>query len=288
MAGEDRQRLVFTDLDGTLLDHHTYSYAEAMPRLRALERMNIPVIPATSKTRAEIEQLRRELRNSHPFIAENGAAVYIPKGYFDNPPEGTRDGGDYWLYEMAPPRARWLELLSWLERDYVGEFQHFFKLGTKGIMQVTGLPEARARQANLREYSEPVHWIGRETRKQRFVEALQAAGATVLHGGRFLSLSGATDKGRALAWLRACYRDARPAMLMDDLAAGDSANDCAMLEAAGTALLVRSPVQAFPPLQRREGVIRSSATGPAGWAEGVAMWLQGEAGHAPAPAQQED
>lgn len=267
------QRLVFTDLDGTLLDHHSYSYSDAMPRLRALERMSIPVIPVTSKTRAEIEQLRRELGNRHPFVVENGAAVFIPAGYFPEQPADTRAYDGYWLREFAPPRSRWLELLERMEDKYSGEFSSFFRLGTRGIMELTGLTEARARQANQREYSEPVHWIGRESRKQRFTADLEAAGATVLQGGRFLSVSGNADKGRALRWLRACYPPP-----VQDIAAGDSANDCAMLEAAGTALLVRSPSHAFPVLRRDEGVLHSRALGPAGWSEGIARWLSDTTG----------
>ncbi|GAB3281474.1 HAD-IIB family hydrolase [Parahaliea aestuarii] len=261
-------RLVFTDLDGTLLDHYNYSYADAMPRLRALERMGIPVIPVTSKTRAEIEQLRAELRNRHPFVVENGAAVFIPEGYFPQAPAETRLYDGYWVREFAPPRSRWLELLESMDEVYSGEFSSFFRLGTRGIMELTGLPEARARQANQREYSEPVHWIGRESRRQRFQADLEAAGATVLQGGRFLAVSGNTDKGRALRWLRACFSGP-----VQDLAAGDSGNDCAMLEAAATALLVRSPAHAFPALRRVDGVIQSRAFGPAGWAEGVSRWL---------------
>ncbi|MEM1155897.1 MAG: mannosyl-3-phosphoglycerate phosphatase, partial [Pseudomonadota bacterium] len=59
----------------------------------------------------------------------------------------------------------------------------------------------------------------------------------------------------------------------DDLAVGDSGNDIAMLEAAGTALLVRSPAHAFPTLNRVDKVIHSHHYGPAGWAEGVEIWL---------------
>ena len=54
----DQQLLVFTDLDGSLLDHHSYSYQAALPRLQQLEQLGVPVIPATSKTRAEIVHLR--------------------------------------------------------------------------------------------------------------------------------------------------------------------------------------------------------------------------------------
>ena len=97
----------------------------------------------------------------------------------------------------------------------------------------------------------------------------------MLQGGRFLAVAGDCDKGRALAWLRELYRQSVPSQRVHDLAAGDSANDCAMLEAAETALLIRSSVHDFPTLKRTEGVIRSRGYGPAGWAEGVALWLQG-------------
>jgi HAD superfamily hydrolase (TIGR01484 family) len=51
---KDSSLLVFTDLDGTLLDHHTYSFEPALPALNSLKEKNIPLIICTSKTRAEI------------------------------------------------------------------------------------------------------------------------------------------------------------------------------------------------------------------------------------------
>ena len=71
--------LVFSDLDGSLLDHYTYSFLEALPTVNLLEQLNIPLVLASSKTRAEIIELRSALGNRHPFIVENGAAVFIPQ-----------------------------------------------------------------------------------------------------------------------------------------------------------------------------------------------------------------
>ena len=270
---EDKLFLVFTDLDGSLLDHHSYSYRDALPQLHRLEHLGIPVIPATSKTRAEIEQLRAELGNGHPFIVENGAAVYIPVGYFNAQPEGTIEHEAYWVREMAAPRAKWLDLLARLGDEFPEEFDYFFRAGTQGIVRMTGLPEAQAAQANQREYSEPVKWLGDDAGKARFIARLHAGGASVLQGGRFLAVSGDCDKGRALAWLRQVFQRGQPGRSSHDLALGDSANDCAMLEAAQSAVLVRSPVHDFPLLARSDGVLFSTAYGPAGWAEGVAHWL---------------
>jgi mannosyl-3-phosphoglycerate phosphatase family protein len=267
-------RLVFTDLDGSLLDHHDYSYRDALPLLRTLERLAIPVIPATSKTRSEISQLREELANEHPFITENGAAVLIPVDYFAEQPAATIERDGFWVREFSSPRKRWLDLLNGMKSRFDGEFDYFFQAGTAGISRMTGLPADKAARANQREYSEPVLWLGSPQRKLEFMAALESQGASVQQGGRFLAVSGDCDKGRALVWLRGAYLQATPGRPCHELAVGDSGNDCAMLEAAETALLVRSPVHDFPALERTSGVIYSRDYGPAGWAEGVARWLQ--------------
>ena len=77
--------VVFTDLDGTLLDHSTYSFAEAQPALALLKSKNVPLIFCTSKTRSEVEYWRGLLGNNHPFIVENGGAAFVPENYFNFP-----------------------------------------------------------------------------------------------------------------------------------------------------------------------------------------------------------
>ncbi len=268
-----RHRLVFTDLDGSLLDHHTYSFAPARALLAELDAAAVPVIAISSKTRVEIESIRAELGNRHPFIVENGAAVFIPRGYFSAAPSGTVSRGDYWVYEMSGGRQRWLDALQHLQARFAGEFDHFYRAGTEGIMSMTGLDATAAELANQREYSEPVQWLGDASRKQAFIAALQALGARTLQGGRFLTVAGECDKGRALAWLRNAYRGAWGVEEVVDIAAGDSGNDVAMLEVAGTALLIRSPVHDYPVLQRSDHVLRSTRCGPDGWVEGIRQWL---------------
>lgn len=275
-ASEAGRHLIFTDLDGSLLDHHSYSFRDAMPQLYRLERLQIPVILVSSKTRAEIEHLRDELNNPHPFIVENGAAVFIPLGYFDSQPDGTVRKGEYWVRELCAGRSLWLDVLESLRGLYTEEYESFYHAGVEGIIAMTNLPEERAQEANRREYSEPVKWLGSVERKQEFLDSLRLRGASVLQGGRFLAVSGDCDKGRALAWLRDVYRQKFGCEAVSDLAIGDSANDLAMLEAAETALVVRSPVHDFPALQRTSGVLHSVDYGPAGWAEGVMHWLESQ------------
>lgn len=266
-------RLVFSDLDGSLLDHYSYEFQDARPALLALERSAIPLILASSKTRAEILRVREALGNSHPFIVENGAAVHIPLGYFPRQPQDTEVQGEFWVHAMAQPRICWLNVLSQLESEFPAEFDSFHTAGIAGIMQMTGLSEAQAILANQRDYSEPVKWWGLPAGESRFIQRLEGAGATVLKGGRFLSVSGNCDKGRALRWLRACYQEAADSGPVEDLAIGDSENDRTMLEAARTALVIRSPAHGFPELAKTDRVLHSQDFGPTGWAEGVLRWL---------------
>jgi len=269
--------LVFTDLDGSLLDHYSYDYRDALPQLRRLVRSGVPVIPASSKTRAEIERLRAQIDLHGPFIAENGAAAFIPVGFFRQRPPAVEERDGFWVKAWSAPRQRWLEIIASLRGEFADEFDCFSSAGATGVMAMTGLSAAAAADANTREYSEPVKWLGSERRKQLFLERLRGRGASVLEGGRFLSVSGDCDKGRALEWLREAFQREYPDRTIHDLAVGDGDNDTAMLEAAGTALLVRSPVHDFPRLARDQGVMCSTDYGPAGWSEGVARWLQGAA-----------
>ena len=86
-------KVVFTDLDGTLLDSEDYSFRAALPALKHLKRNNVPWIMVTSKTRAEVEHWRTVLGNDHPFIVENGGAAFVPSGYFPiEVASTTRDG----------------------------------------------------------------------------------------------------------------------------------------------------------------------------------------------------
>ena len=73
--------LIFTDLDGTFLNHHNYSFDESKQALEKVEHKKIPLIFTTSKTRVEVEVLQKKVAIKEPFIVENGAAIFIPKNY---------------------------------------------------------------------------------------------------------------------------------------------------------------------------------------------------------------
>jgi len=269
--------MIVTDLDGSLLDHYTYSFAAALPVLRQLQASDIPVVLCSSKTRSEMQLLREQLALLNcPYIVENGAAVYVPKSHYPNLTLDTElapvDGAPpEWRKLFGSDRAHWQSLLDNLPERFHGHFRQLSQMSIGQITDITGLSPDDARRAAQREFGEPIQWRGGDTLKMDFINELEQLGATVLQGGRFLHVVGNWNKGRALKWLAESINGTGGAPIT--IALGDSQNDVAMLEAADHAIVIKSPVHDAPKLKRTQGIIYTRATGPSGWAEGLRALL---------------
>lgn len=263
------EALIFSDLDGTLLDHFTYQTTAANQALTQLKQENIPVILNTSKTFAELEIINGDLELNAPFIVENGAAIYIPKNTFKTQPEDTVAIGDYWVKSFCLPRLYWLNLLSEQTNEFKKCYHGFSTIPVSTLAQITGLSLDDAKRAKQRQYGEPILWLGDEPTKSRFIEHLISLGANVVQGGRFLHVGGYCDKGQALIWLTEQYRENLDFPSIVTIALGDGENDISMLEAADIAVQIRSPVHEFPTLSRQFKVIQTESYGPEGWNEAL-------------------
>ena len=93
--------LVFSDLDGTLLDHGDYSFEAAKPALKKIREHQIPLILTSSKTRHEIELLQRAMGIHDPFIAENGAAIFFPYRYRNYKIDAGTHHGHYTVIQLG-------------------------------------------------------------------------------------------------------------------------------------------------------------------------------------------
>ncbi|MCP8686092.1 HAD-IIB family hydrolase [Marinobacterium sedimentorum] len=263
--------LISTDLDGTLLDHYSYSAMAAEPALQRLRQLQIPWVLNTSKTLAELEPLRRQLDNSHPFVVENGAAVYIP---LDSPlaPELALDpGGRYRRKTFGPSRRRILLALEPLSRRY--RFTGFAALTSERLAGLTGLAPDAARQAMSRQFTEPLIWEDSRSALEDFASELSLLNFQVQRGGRFTHVMGRCDKAEAMTWLVEQYQ-ALWNEKVTSMALGDGHNDVGMLQQADIAVLVRSPAQAPPEVPGRSDVLLTEQPGPAGWNDAVCATLQ--------------
>ena len=271
--------IIFSDLDGTLLDHYTYDFTPAKSTIAQINTLNIPIVLTTSKTLVEVTTLQQNLEITSPLIIENGAAVYIPKDTFKEQPIDTVCDGNYWVKSFCPDISHWLTIIEQSPKEFNGLYRGFSSLSIEELVELTSLTPKGAESAKCRQYGEPIHWLGDSESKELFKQYLTDAGANVLHGGRFFHVSGDCDKGKALTWLATQYQTLLYKDLLDGesittIALGDGENDMAMLQAASVAVQVRSPVHPFPSFPvRKLDIVQTRKFGPEGWAQALQTLL---------------
>ena len=75
MNKEQKNLIIVTDIDGTLMDHN-YDLSPALQTIQLLKNLKIPIILCTSKTASEVREIRQNIGIDDPYIVENGAAIY--------------------------------------------------------------------------------------------------------------------------------------------------------------------------------------------------------------------
>ena len=161
--------LVFTDLDGTLLDHESYRFEPASAMLDFLKHNNIPLIIVTSKTKSEVLQLQEALGITAPFIVENGAGVYLPK-----------EGGD----RMVPLGKRYDQTRqAFLKYAKKIPMRGFSDMPIHEIAERTSLPMDRACLASRRDFSEPFI-LEKDEDLPELRKMAETDGFEVVRGGR--------------------------------------------------------------------------------------------------------
>ena len=255
-----------SDLDGTMLNHHSYDVQAAIDAIRTLQEKNIPVILNTSKTYNETISIRKTLGIEDAFIVENGSCLYLPKSSFDKPVSAA-ERDDYWevlLGTLHQEIERVLDSTGLAEDDAI----RLSRCGVQQTVDLTGLSAAQSEQAIAREFSEPLIWKSDESSLSAFKQQLRQNGLTTLQGGRFLHVIGDCDKGKATTTLVGCYSD-----IVKTIALGDSANDAAMLLVADISIIVNSPSN-DQLCKLVSADMRTTQAAPEGWREAIEKSLQ--------------
>ena len=245
-----RRILVFSDLDGCLLNKHDYSYADAETALARLRAEGIPLILASSKTEAEMRPLAAELATNAPIVCENGGIVYW------NP----EDDSDEVRTVTGTSRDTIAEVLSSLRQSF--HFETFADMGVDGIMSATDLPREKAERASRRACTEPLLWLDVADKATAFRSALEAAGLTLTQGGRFWHVAGRVSKATGMKTVETQFR--KTSGQAATIALGDSPIDAAMLEAAQFPIVI--PQMDGTTLELANPAVRiAEAPGAAGW-----------------------
>jgi mannosyl-3-phosphoglycerate phosphatase len=261
------KQIIFTDLDGTLLDSKTYSYEKSLAAINRLKENGIPLIFCSAKTRAEQEVYRRELGLSHPFIVENGSAIFIPRAYFPFPFDYHKAVDDLLAIELSIPYSRVRKLLAKISKENDFRFTGFVDMSAAEVAEITGLNLESAKLAKQREYDEPVRFDSSgEQDLSKFFAKLGEAGLNWAYGGRLYHVLGGGDKGKAVEISSGLYRKMWGEIRTVGL--GNGRNDLSMLSQVDIPILVQKRDHSWedinlPRLRKVQGV------GPEGWSRAI-------------------
>lgn len=261
--------VVFTDLDGTLIDFESYSPKVAGPLARKLVRRKIPLIFCSSKTLEEQLHLMKEMGLSTPCIVENGCGIFVPEKLdllSDQPSKDIPGFGK--LVKLGVSNLIIQKAISKLSLDMGIDFRPYSKLTLLKISKITGLSEAAAQRAQNREFSETLTASLHDEVWKEVNTRLNEVDLQCLCGGRFYTVtSQECNKGTAMKMLMDAYRSSERGN-WKSIAIGDSANDYDMLQSADQGYLVQKPDGSWnemdiPRLKQISGI------GPQGWVEAI-------------------
>lgn len=282
--------IIFTDLDGTLLDHYTYSFEKALPALRLIKEKGIPLIICSSKTRSEIEYYRKKLSNDHPFISENGGGIFIPKDYFEFSGKNNKNvipakagiqeemdsrlktsgitekriftyENNYYIIRLG---AKYSDLRKALLELHSEGFnlKGFGDMTAEEVSELANMNIDEAEMSRERDFDEPFVFEGSKTDEQRLLESISAKGFNFTQG-RFFHILGNSDKGKAVSVLIDLYT--KKFGEVRTVALGDSPNDIPMLELVDYPVVVRKPDGSYDERINMPNLIKADGIGPDGW-----------------------
>jgi len=258
----NKDLIVFSDLDGTLLNHSDYSYKDALPALNYIKDKKIPLIITTSKTRAEVEELLNELSLNEPFIVENGGGIFFPEKYRNFNLEGEKKDG-YVVIKLGVDYSYIRSIFQRLKKRF--PVKGFGDMSVSEISKLTDLPAEKAVLAKKREFSEPFI-IEDKSLLPELESEVSKYSLKITKGGRFYHLIGKSqDKGKAVLktahiFFENSWRGAKTVGI------GDSENDFPMLKVVDIPVLIKKETGEYADIHL-PNLIKSTYPGSKGWNE---------------------
>lgn len=180
--------MVFTALDGSLLDSRTLSFEAARASLRRLMTAGVPLIPVTGKTFAEVRPLADVLGIDGPIVIESGGGI-------------ARRVGSSWRMEACGAETKTLREAVRVIRQRTGaRLRLYSSMRLDEAAAASGLTGMDLRRSLQRNFDEP--FLLESGSLAAVEEAARSLGLRVRTGGRFQHLSGPAPKGAAAQRVR--------------------------------------------------------------------------------------
>ncbi|MBN1545669.1 MAG: HAD-IIB family hydrolase [Syntrophaceae bacterium] len=231
--------LIFTDLDGTLLDQEDYAFDHARPTLKRIRDLAMPLIVTTSKTRSEVQLLLQKLKLNEPFITENGGGVFFPCKYRDF---NIKDACAKDIYQCLCLGRPYEAIRSFICHEIKDRMpvRGFGDMSVREVAALTNLSHEEAAQACCREFTEPL-LIENPDDVPRVIRLAENVGLTLAKGDRFYHLMDQKqDKGKAVRLVTDIFHK-HLGKEIRTIGLGNSRNDLPMLENVDIPVLIPYP-----------------------------------------------
>ena len=248
--------VVFTDLDGTLLDRDTFKFDTIKDYIISLLNRGIIIIPNSSKTEKEIEKFNKELGVEIPFISENGSSIH----------------GLNLINVNFPSRiilSREKEQLLKIFIDKVPEQLRnkciqISKLSRNQQEKIFGQKDDKLRDALNRKYTLPFLFKGDKNEKNKLLKILNSSTLTFQEGGRVLNLCDNINKVKSMSKVIKILKKTENEI--KSIAVGDNYNDLNMLKNCDIPCLVFNDKFKLDQININN-LIFSNNPSPEGWAD---------------------
>ncbi len=260
--------LIFTDLDGSLLNHNNFDFKEIKDFILSCIGKGIKIVPNTSKTHKEINIFLDKLGQKLPFVCENGAAIHNVD--LLHPEINSKDSSLIFSRSLS-------EILEVFKNNIPIEFQKkciFVKdMSPKDQMEVLGLNDKYLPYALNREYSMPLIFEGSKDNINEFTTLLKTNGMKLHEGGRVLNICDNCSKGKAMKTLIKMLNDNFD-LKTHTIVVGDSPNDISMLNSCDQPCVIPLPGKRNLIELKDHKIIRATKSAPEGWEEVVRASLK--------------
>ena len=248
--------IIFTDLDGSLLDRDNFKFDQIKNFLKDLIDDGIIIIPNTSKTEKETKEFINELGSEVPFISENGSSIHglnLINTNFPNKIVLSRDKQ---------------ELIKIFDSKVPKELQDKCKfvsnMNSKQQSDIFGLKDNKLKNALDRKYTIPFLFEGNKIEKNRLLKILRSSSLTMQEGGRVINLGDNTNKLKSMNQVIKIYKKVENKIKV--IAVGDNFNDLDMLRNCDLPCLVFND-QFKQDQINIDNLIVSDKPSPEGWAD---------------------
>jgi len=261
---QKKQIIIFTDLDGSLLDKDTFEFHEIEDYFRELISKGIKIIPNSSKTEAELLEFNEQNNLDLSFIAENGSSIHRLNKIHQNLPDKI-------IISRTIDEIRNIYEEN-ISLDFENKITHILELEREKQQKILGLPLDKIKLAIKRNHSIPIKFNGTESEKNEFTKILKNSGLTIQTGGRIMNVCDNVNKSIAMSKALQLIRKQ-----LDDevitIGVGDNENDIEMIEQTDYPCLVKND-NFDSSLINIDNLIKSSEPSPLGWADVIKTAIQ--------------